>query len=72
MLYFFLERKRQKKVLKVLQKSKMDVSLHPLSMTATAEAKEKGTTWPVRLVGLGREVFILEIRGSNPLRATEK
>ena len=27
--------------------------------------------WPVRLVGLGREIFILKIRGSNPLPATK-
>ena len=26
--------------------------------------------WSVRLVGLGRKIFILEIRGSNPLRTT--
>ena len=26
---------------------------------------------PVRLVGLGRKIFILEIRGSNPLRGTK-
>ena len=27
--------------------------------------------WPVRLVGPGRKIFILKIRGSNPLRATK-
>ena len=29
------------------------------------------TTCSVRLVGQGRQVFILEIRGSNPLRSTQ-
>lgn len=37
-----------------------------------AKTKKKKYHWPVRLVGLGRKVFILEIRGSNPLRATKK
>ena len=33
---------------------------------------EKTIRRPVRLVGLGRKIFILEIRGSNPLRGTSK
>ena len=52
--------------------SKTGVSLHPRSLGTTSENKEKKYHWPVRLVGLGRKVFILEIRGSNPLRATKK
>ncbi len=35
------------------------------------ELVEKSNNWPVRLVGLGREIFILKIRGSNPLPATK-
>lgn len=43
------------------------------SFAGNDERKQKEMyRWPVRLVGLGRKVFILEIRGSNPLRATKK
>ena len=56
----------EKKCKKIFAGIKKDVSLHPLSPT-----NRKMYRRPVRLVGLGRKVFILEIRGSNPLRATK-
>ena len=34
--------------------------------------KKNKINWPVRLVGLGREIFILEITSSNLVRATKE